>query len=108
MCQPAWDLTCRVSQDLTDTAGLGHSNPAQKIQYHLRLKLQLEQMRHQCTLLLKDRFRLEQCVRCWLLLTAFGLLVDSCLLTHCQCSQNSAKVEHLALQQTADAARGSS
>ena len=52
-------------QDLTDTAGLGHNNPAQKIQYHLRLKLQLEQMRHQCILLLKDRFRLEQCVRCW-------------------------------------------
>ena len=51
-------------QGLHAAAGLGHSNPRQKIQYHLRLKQELEEMRHECALLLRERFKLEQCVRC--------------------------------------------
>lgn len=43
---------------------MGHNNPRQKIQYHLRLKQELEEMRHECMLLLRERFHLEQCVRC--------------------------------------------
>ena len=46
-----------------DLSGLGHSNEKQKLQYHLRLKLQLEQMRHQCLVILRERFQLEQCIR---------------------------------------------
>ena len=42
---------------------MGHNNPKQKIQYHLRLKQELEEMRHECMLLLRERFHLEQCVR---------------------------------------------
>eukprot|EP00951_Prasinocladus_malaysianus_P008406 scaffold60891_cov44-Prasinocladus_malaysianus.AAC.2 len=42
---------------------LGHGNQRQKIQYHLRLKQELEEMRHECTALLRERFHLEQCVR---------------------------------------------
>ena len=42
---------------------MGHNNPRQKIQYHLRLKQELEEMRHECMLLLRERFHLEQCVR---------------------------------------------
>ena len=60
-------------QELTDTAGLGHSNEKQKLQYHLRLKLQLEQMRHQCLVILRERFQLEQCIRCALLLASCAL-----------------------------------
>ncbi|KAL6748871.1 eukaryotic translation initiation factor 3 subunit 8 N-terminus-domain-containing protein [Haematococcus lacustris] len=48
----------------TSTSGaLGHNNNKQKIQYHLRLKQELEEMRHECTVLLRERFHLEQCVR---------------------------------------------
>lgn len=48
---------------LREQAALGHANQKQKIQYHLRLKLELEELRHECTLLLKERFQLEQCIR---------------------------------------------
>ena len=51
-------------QDLTDTQGLGHTNSKQPIQYHLRLKNELEEMRSECVGLLKERFHLEQCIRC--------------------------------------------
>ena len=44
-------------------SGLGHANPRQKIQYHLKLKQELEELRHECTLLLREKFSLEQCVR---------------------------------------------
>ncbi|KAK9830175.1 hypothetical protein WJX72_010143 [[Myrmecia] bisecta] len=62
-------LTVRMKQmeidikELTNTSGLGHNNSKQKIQYHLRLKQELEEMRHECMLLLRERFNLEQCVR---------------------------------------------
>ena len=46
------------------SGGLGHNNARQKIQYHLRLKQELEEMRCECTSLLKERFKLEQCIRC--------------------------------------------
>ena len=47
----------------SNSSGLGHNNPRQKIQYHLKLKQELEELRHECTLLLRERFSLEQCVR---------------------------------------------
>lgn len=50
-------------QEVLGTSGMGHNNPRQKIQYHLRLKQELEEMRHECMLLLRERFHLEQCVR---------------------------------------------
>ena len=50
-------------QEVLGTAAMGHNNPRQKIQYHLRLKQELEEMRHECMLLLRERFHLEQCVR---------------------------------------------
>lgn len=50
-------------QEVLGTAGMGHNNPRQKIQYHLRLKQELEEMRHECMRLLRERFHLEQCVR---------------------------------------------
>lgn len=50
---------------LVDKAFLGHANSKQKIQYHTRVKQELEEMRHECTGLLRERFRLEQCIR-WL------------------------------------------
>ena len=50
-------------QEVMGTAGMGHNNPRQKIQYHLKLKQELEEMRHECMLLLRERFHLEQCVR---------------------------------------------
>jgi hypothetical protein len=46
-----------------EKAALGHGNQRQKIQYHLRLKQELEEMRHECTVLLRERFHLEQCIR---------------------------------------------
>jgi len=46
-----------------DTQGLGHTNSKQPIQYHLRLKNELEEMRSECVGLLKERFHLEQCIR---------------------------------------------
>ena len=52
-----------VVQDLIDTQGLGHVNAKQPIQYHLRLKNELEELRSECVSLLKERFQLEQCVR---------------------------------------------
>lgn len=42
---------------------LGHNNSKQKIQYHLRLKQELEEMRAECTVLLREKFALEQCIR---------------------------------------------
>ncbi|GFH25807.1 uncharacterized protein HaLaN_23835 [Haematococcus lacustris] len=65
-------LTKRLAQmeiDIKEIMGtstssaLGHNNNKQKIQYHLRLKQELEEMRHECTVLLRERFHLEQCVR---------------------------------------------
>lgn len=50
-------------QELVDTHGLGHSNGKQRIQYHLRLKEELEELRHECMVLLRERFQLEQCIR---------------------------------------------
>ncbi len=50
-------------QELTDSGVLGHNNPKQKIQYHLRLKQELEELRNECTVLLRERFHLEQCIR---------------------------------------------
>ncbi|WIA20953.1 hypothetical protein OEZ85_005292 [Tetradesmus obliquus] len=47
----------------TGTNGLGHSNPRQKIQYHLKLKQELEELRHEATVLLRERFHLQQCIR---------------------------------------------
>eukprot|EP00775_Hariotina_reticulata_P006580 gene6580-6808_t len=47
----------------TSSSGLGHSNPRQKIQYHLKLKQELEELRHEATVLLKERFHLQQCIR---------------------------------------------
>ena len=46
-----------------NTQGLGHNNSKQRIQYHLRLKQELEEMRHECMQLLRERFHLEQCIR---------------------------------------------
>ena len=47
-----------------DQASLqGHANHRQKIQYHLRLKQELEELRHECMVLLRDKFHLEQCLR---------------------------------------------
>ena len=42
---------------------VGHNNPKQGIQYHLRLKGELEELRRECTRLLRDKFHLEECVR---------------------------------------------
>jgi hypothetical protein len=53
-----------MSELLGTGGGLGHNNPKQKIQYHLRLKQELEEMRRECTTLLRERFHLEQCIRC--------------------------------------------
>eukprot|EP00882_Tetradesmus_deserticola_P023812 GHRQ01025943.1.p2 GENE.GHRQ01025943.1~~GHRQ01025943.1.p2 ORF type:complete len:114 (-),score=38.68 GHRQ01025943.1:368-709(-) len=47
----------------TGSNGLGHSNPRQKIQYHLKLKQELEELRHEATVLLRERFHLQQCIR---------------------------------------------
>lgn len=44
-------------------AGGGHSNPRQKLHYHLRQKQELVELRAEATALLRDRFALEQCVR---------------------------------------------
>ena len=49
---------------LADKAVLGHGNSRQKIQYHTRMKQELEELRHECTVLLRERFHLEQCIRC--------------------------------------------
>lgn len=66
-------------QDLIDTQGLGHTNSKQPIQYHLRLKNELEELRSECIGLLKEKFQLEQCVRCgshnYILLKAISSLV---------------------------------
>lgn len=51
-----------------NTQGLGHNNSKQRIQYHLRLKQELEELRHECMQLLRERFQLEQCIRCFLAL----------------------------------------
>jgi len=57
--------SCPVRELLgTSSSGLGHSNPRQKIQYHLKLKQELEELRHEATVLLKERFHLQQCIRC--------------------------------------------
>ena len=56
----------KLQQDLIEinnSLSIGHNNSKQKIQYHLRLKQELEEMRTELTILLKDRFLLEQCIR---------------------------------------------
>lgn len=42
---------------------MGHHNPKQRIQYHLRLKWELEELRRECVRLLREKFQLEQCIR---------------------------------------------
>lgn len=42
---------------------LGHHNSRQKIQYHLKLKTELEEMRQQYTILSREKFKLEQAIR---------------------------------------------
>ena len=42
---------------------LGHHNSKQKIQYHLKLKTELEEMRQQYTILSREKFKLEQAIR---------------------------------------------
>lgn len=58
-------LLCFPCRELvgTGTNGLGHSNSRQKIQYHLKLKQELEELRHEATVLLRERFHLQQCIR---------------------------------------------
>ena len=63
MQNPLCAQTRRCLQELLGTSGLGHNNPKQKIQYHLRLKQELEEMRRECMALLRERFHLEQAVR---------------------------------------------
>ena len=63
MQKPLRPQTCHCLQELLGTSGLGHNNPKQKIQYHLRLKQELEEMRRECMALLRERFHLEQAVR---------------------------------------------
>ncbi|GIL45340.1 hypothetical protein Vafri_2608 [Volvox africanus] len=53
----------KLEEDLKEQSALGHNNHKQKIQYHLRLKQELEELRHECTVLLRDKFQLEQCIR---------------------------------------------
>lgn len=48
--------------DSTSTT-LGHHNQKQKIQYHLKLKTELEELRKQYTVLARDKFKLEQAIR---------------------------------------------
>ena len=50
-------------QAVNNSLALGHNNNKQKIQYHLRLKQELEEMRTELAVLLRDKFILEQCVR---------------------------------------------
>eukprot|EP00210_Caulerpa_lentillifera_P003231 g3086.t1 len=44
-------------------SNLGHHNQKQKIQYHLKLKTELEELRKQYTVLSREKFKLEQAVR---------------------------------------------
>ncbi|KAK9807523.1 hypothetical protein WJX72_001550 [[Myrmecia] bisecta] len=64
----------REVEDLVAAGNLGHSNPKQKLQYHVRWKEELEAMRKQLTGLLRERFQLEQCVR--YLAVKAGLVVE--------------------------------
>lgn len=54
-------------------AALGHSNHQQKLQYTRGLKQELEGIRAECNALLRERFGLEQCIRCWASLVALAL-----------------------------------
>ncbi|KAK9811189.1 hypothetical protein WJX73_009123 [Symbiochloris irregularis] len=63
-------------QRLVDTSSLGHSNPKQKLQYHLRWKQDLEAMRKETTTLLTERFQLEQCVRYLAVRCGLAVAVD--------------------------------
>ena len=47
----------------TNSTALGHHNPKQKIQYHLKLKQELEEMRREVVVQLREKFLLEQCIR---------------------------------------------
>ena len=42
---------------------LGHHNNKQKIQYHLKLKTELEELRKEYTVLSREKFKLEQAIR---------------------------------------------
>lgn len=53
----------QVKPVIGNSSLLGHNNRKQPIQYHLRLKQELEEMRRECTHLLKENFQLEQCIR---------------------------------------------
>lgn len=64
-------------QELTDAGVLGHNNPKQKIQYHLRLKQELEELRNECTVLLRERLHLEQCIRYDMATIFFGPVFDN-------------------------------
>jgi hypothetical protein len=50
-------------EELRSTQHIGHHNPKQTIQYHIRLKQELEELRRECTRLLRDKFQLENCIR---------------------------------------------
>lgn len=64
-------LHTRTTQLSADMSGLmqssgsflGHRNSKQKIQYHLKLKTELEEMRQQYTILSREKFKLEQAIR---------------------------------------------
>lgn len=64
-------LHTRTTQLSADMSGLmhssgsflGHHNSKQKIQYHLKLKTELEEMRQQYTILSREKFKLEQAIR---------------------------------------------
>ncbi|MEW5308499.1 MAG: hypothetical protein WDW38_000454 [Sanguina aurantia] len=56
----AVDGHCLDAMVVLSKRSSGHANARQKIQYHLRLKLELEELRHECTLPLKERFRAER------------------------------------------------
>lgn len=47
----------------SNSSVLGHHNPKQKIQYHLKLKQDFEELKKECTNLLREKFHLEQCIR---------------------------------------------
>ncbi|KXZ51419.1 hypothetical protein GPECTOR_12g381 [Gonium pectorale] len=53
----------KMETDLKEQSVLGHNNHRQKIQYHLRLKQELEELRHECTVMCREKFQLEQCIR---------------------------------------------
>lgn len=65
---------CVVRSDMAAASGLGHNNAKQKIQYHLRLKQELEEMRAECTV---GCGTVDGC--CWVWSRpVLQLLVDGC------------------------------